>query len=180
MSPLSCLPAYFVFGQQHLEVATCAARIAQYAADKAQESEHRALLVFLDQVLLHAISQVQEHVKQIQQVGLAGALALFHVPADGTCFLLSSALYTAGKNCFMHAVRSQPIASCVVVFHQLRQTCNEPSASANVFTMILIAVVFLQVHACPAKGQEISNHLSHKLDCIACAELHQHSTNRLC
>ncbi|DBA75064.1 TPA: hypothetical protein ACH3X1_010397 [Trebouxia sp. C0004] len=67
MSPLSCLPAYFVFGQQYLELATCAARIAQYAADKAQESEHRALLVFLDQVLLHAISQVQEHIKQIQQ-----------------------------------------------------------------------------------------------------------------
>ncbi len=111
MSPLSCLPAYFVFGQQHLEVATCAARIAQYAADKAQESEHRALLVFLDQVLLHAISQVQEHVKQIQQVGLAGALALFHVPADGTCFLLSSALYTAGK--LFHACCKIP-AHCVL------------------------------------------------------------------
>ncbi len=116
MSPLSCLPAYFVFGQQHLEVATCAARIAQYAADNAQESEHRALLVFLDQVLLHAISQVQEQVKQIQQVGSAIVFALSHVFADGICLLLSSALYnteSAGRSGCMRAVRSQLNASCV-------------------------------------------------------------------
>ena len=90
MSPLSCLPAYFVFGQQYLEVATCAARIAQYAADKAQESEHRALLVFLDQVLLHAVSQVQEHIKQIQQVGSAVAWAPSHVPSAFCCRLHST------------------------------------------------------------------------------------------
>jgi len=117
MSPLSCLPAYFVFGQQYLEVATCAARIAQYAADKAQESEHRALLVFLDQVLLHAISQVQEHIIQIQQVGSAVAWAPSHVPANGICFLLSSALYnthSAGKSSCMFALRSQLIVSCVL------------------------------------------------------------------
>jgi hypothetical protein len=117
MSPLSCLPAYFVFGQQHLEVATCAERIAQYAADKAQESEHKALLVFLDQVLLHAISQVQEHVKQIQQVGLTVALALSHVPANGICFLLSFALHnthSAGKSACIHAVISRLFVSCVL------------------------------------------------------------------
>ncbi len=119
MSPLSCLPAYFVFGQQHLEVATCAARIVQYAADKAQESEHGALLVFLDQVLLHAISQMQEHVRQIQQVGLTVALALSHVPANGICFLLSFALHnthSAGKSAYIHAVKSRLFLSCGLFF----------------------------------------------------------------
>ena len=150
MSPLSCLPAYFVFGQQHLEVATCAARIAQYAADKAKESEHRALLVFLDQVLLHAISQVQEHVKQIQQVGLTVALALSHVPADGICVLPSSALYnthSAGKRGCTHAVSSLCPVFCFC--HQLRRTCDEPSASACKFTALLIAIAS-SVHPCPA------------------------------
>lgn len=97
MSPLSCLPAYFVFGQQPLEVATCAVRIAQYAADKAEKSEHRALLVLMDQVLLHAISQVQEHIKQLQQVGSGVALTPSRVPADGICFLLLSALYITAQ-----------------------------------------------------------------------------------
>ena len=68
MSPLSCLPAYFVFGQQQLDVQDCAQRIAQYAADKASTSHHVALLVFLDQMLLHAIDDVQQHVQGVQQV----------------------------------------------------------------------------------------------------------------
>ena len=143
MSHLSCLPAYFVFGQQHLEVATCAVRVAQYAADKAQESEHRAVLVFLDQVLLHAIPQVQEHVRQIQQVGLAVA-SLSHVSADGTCFLLSSAFcniqtavictlqHPLSLQKWLHACCKMPahFVLCFGFFHQLSQTCNESSVSA--------------------------------------------------
>ena len=69
MSPLSCLPAYFVFGKQELDSLACAQRIAQYAADKTVEAQHKFLLVFLDQNLLHAVEQVQQHVYHIQQVG---------------------------------------------------------------------------------------------------------------
>ena len=73
MSPLSCLPAYFVFGKQELDSLTCAQRIAQYAADKAVEAQHKFLLVFLDQNLLHAVDQVQQHICDVQQVGLSSA-----------------------------------------------------------------------------------------------------------
>ncbi len=69
MSPLSCLPAYFVFGQHNLDIPACAERIAKYAADKAHGSDHSTLLVFLDQALLHAIGQLQESIQSIQQVG---------------------------------------------------------------------------------------------------------------
>lgn len=68
MSPLSRLPAYFVFGQQHLDTRDCAERLAQYAADKAGTSNHAAVLVFLDQVLLHAVQDVQKQLNDIQQV----------------------------------------------------------------------------------------------------------------
>lgn len=68
MSPLSRLPAYFVFGQHHLDTQDCAERLAQYAADKAGTSKHAALLVFLDQVLLHAVRDVQKQLNDIQQV----------------------------------------------------------------------------------------------------------------
>lgn len=66
MSPLSCLPAYFVFGQQTLDVEATAARIADYASTEG--SENKAVLVFMDQLLLHAATQLQAHVQQIQQV----------------------------------------------------------------------------------------------------------------
>ncbi len=46
--------------------------------------------------------------------------------------------------------------------------------------MLLTAIVSLPFHSCLAKGQEKSNHLSDKLDCIAYAELHQHPANHLC
>lgn len=72
MSPLSCLPAYFVFGQQPLDVPATAERIAGYAS--AHGSEHKTALVFMDQLLLHAASQLQAHVQQIQQVGTAPLL----------------------------------------------------------------------------------------------------------
>lgn len=68
MSPLSCLPAYFVFGQQNLNVQATAAHIADYASTPS-ESESKAVLVFMDQLLLHAAAQLQAHVQQIQQVG---------------------------------------------------------------------------------------------------------------
>ena len=68
MSPLSWLPAYFVFGQQSLDVQTCAQHVAQYAADKASSSQHAALLIFMDQVLLHAADKVQQQVQGLQQV----------------------------------------------------------------------------------------------------------------
>ena len=66
MSPLSCLPAYFVFGQQPLDVQATAERLAGYAS--VPDSEDKAAVVFMDQVLLHAASQLQAHVQQIQQV----------------------------------------------------------------------------------------------------------------
>ena len=66
MSPLSCLPAYFVFGQQPLDVQATAERIAGYAS--VPDPGHKAAVVFMDQVLLHAASQLQAHVQQIQQV----------------------------------------------------------------------------------------------------------------
>ena len=69
MSPLSCLPAYFVFGQQNLDIERCAQRLTQYAAKQAGGSGHTTLLVFLDQVLLHAVTQLQECVHSLQQVG---------------------------------------------------------------------------------------------------------------
>lgn len=85
MSPVSCLPAYFVFGQQHLDVATCAERLATYAADKAHGPEHRTLLVFLDQVLLHSITQLQEHIQSIQQVSQFMATPDAHTLANAYC-----------------------------------------------------------------------------------------------
>ena len=69
MSPLSCLPAYFVFGQQPLDVQATAEHIAGCASQHG--SEHKTALVFMDQLLLHAASQLQAHVQQIQQVGTA-------------------------------------------------------------------------------------------------------------
>ena len=69
MSPLSCLPAYFMFGKQELDSLACAQRIAKYATDKAVDANHKFLLVFLDQNLLHAVDQVQQHIRGIQQVG---------------------------------------------------------------------------------------------------------------
>ena len=68
MSPLSRLPAYFVFGRQHLDTQDCAQRLAQFSADKASTSNHAALLVFLDQVLLHAVHEVQKQLHDIQKV----------------------------------------------------------------------------------------------------------------
>lgn len=68
MSPLSRLPAYFVFGQQHLDIQECAERIAQCSADKASTSTNAALLIFLDQVLLHAVHDVQNQIHAIQKV----------------------------------------------------------------------------------------------------------------
>ena len=68
MSPLSRLPAYFVFGQQHLDTQDCAQCLAQYAIDKASTSNHAALLVFLDQVLLHAVQDVQKQLHDIRKV----------------------------------------------------------------------------------------------------------------
>lgn len=68
MSPLSRLPAYFVFGQQHLDTQDAAQRLAQYSADKASTSNHVALLVFLDQVLLHAVQDVQKQLHDIEKV----------------------------------------------------------------------------------------------------------------
>ncbi|KAL3143282.1 hypothetical protein ABBQ38_002125 [Trebouxia sp. C0009 RCD-2024] len=67
MSPLSRLPAYFVFGQHHLDTQGCAQRLSQYSADKASTSTHAALLVFLDQVLLHALQDVQNQIQIIQK-----------------------------------------------------------------------------------------------------------------
>ena len=66
MSRLSTLPAYFVFGQQPLDVATTAERIANFPT--AQDSQQKTVLVFLDQLLLHAASQLQAHVQMILQV----------------------------------------------------------------------------------------------------------------
>ena len=68
MSPLSRLPAYFVFGQHHLDTQDCAQRIAKYSADKASTLTHAALLIFLDQILLHAVHDVQDQIHVIQKV----------------------------------------------------------------------------------------------------------------
>ena len=68
MSPLSRLPAYFVFGQQRLDTEDCAQRLAQYSADKASTPNHAALLVFLDQLLLHAVHDVENQIRDIQRV----------------------------------------------------------------------------------------------------------------
>ena len=76
MSPLSCLPAYFVFTRQNLDVQQCAERIAQYTADKANESQHSTVIVFLDQVFLHSVEQLQKHITSIVQVGHPHCLLL--------------------------------------------------------------------------------------------------------
>lgn len=91
MSLLSTLPAYFVFGQQPLNVATTAERIADFLTP--QDSQQKTVLVFLDQLLLHAASQLQAHVQLILQVinhGLLVSHALKCMPNDATISCLCS------------------------------------------------------------------------------------------
>lgn len=109
MSPVSCLPAYFVFGQQHLDVATCAERLAMYAADKAHGPEHRTLLVFLDQVLLHSIVQLQEHIQNVQQVSQFMATPDAHALTDAHCTIDTCQHLT-----------NQHLQSCLACFSTVR------------------------------------------------------------
>lgn len=83
MSPLSCLPAYFVFGQQPVDVQATAARIADYASTPG--SEHKAAVVFTDQLLLHAASQLQAHVQQLQQVCYHCLVSCSHQQTIASC-----------------------------------------------------------------------------------------------
>ena len=70
LSPLSRLPAYFVFGCKPLPVAAAAQRLAAYAAElAATQDKPKALVVLLDQPYLHALPALQLATAQEHQVG---------------------------------------------------------------------------------------------------------------
>ena len=70
LSPLSRLPAYFVFGCQSLPVAATAQRLAAYAAElAATQDKPQALVVLLDQPYLHALPALELAMAQEHQVG---------------------------------------------------------------------------------------------------------------
>ena len=69
LSPLSRLPAYFVFGCKPLPVAAAAQRLAVYAAElAAPQDKPKALVILLDQPYLHALPALRLATAQEHQV----------------------------------------------------------------------------------------------------------------
>ena len=76
LSPLSRLPAYFVFGRESLDVAACARQLVDYAAAPLNPEGMRAVLVVLDQPLLWALRELRGAVAALQGQQVPAARAL--------------------------------------------------------------------------------------------------------
>ncbi|KAK9814668.1 hypothetical protein WJX72_009496 [[Myrmecia] bisecta] len=78
LSPLSRLPAYFVFGRQQLDVASVVSRICDYAKQLDGSGAQKAVLVLPDQPYTHVCAELR---RLLGQAGLAVPVVVADVAA---------------------------------------------------------------------------------------------------
>lgn len=75
LSPVTKLPAYFVFGRSPLGISECAAQLADYAAAPLNPDGLRAAVVLLDQPLLWALPELRDSIAALRKAKV-GAIPL--------------------------------------------------------------------------------------------------------